>query len=43
MLPVTADGDIDYEFMEDYMMQVEYQLLKKYLDYKLCVRQVQSK
>lgn len=37
LLPATADGTPDWQFMEDYMRQTEQQILKPTLD-KLCKR-----
>ncbi len=34
LLPITADGTPDYEFMEQYARAVIYQKYKKYLEYK---------
>ena len=34
LLPVNNDGEPDYEFMDAYMRNIEYEQLKKYLDYK---------
>lgn len=34
MLPINSDGTPDYEFMENYMKYLEYQKLKKYVDFK---------
>lgn len=33
MLPITKTGEINYQFMEDYMKYQEAKLIKKYLDY----------
>lgn len=33
MLPITTDGEPDYEYMEDYMKYLEQQKLLEYLDY----------
>lgn len=33
MLPVTETGEINYQFMEDYIKHQEAKLIKKYLDY----------
>lgn len=33
MLPITLDGEPDYEYMEDYMKYLEQQKLLEYLDY----------
>ncbi|MGG5577910.1 restriction endonuclease subunit S [Myroides sp. C15-4] len=34
MLPITAEGSPDYEYMEQYMKYQEYQKLKDYLEFK---------
>ena len=33
LLPITETGDINYEFMEKYMKNIEAKLITKYLDY----------
>lgn len=33
MLPITETGEINYQFMEDYIKHQEAKLIKKYLDY----------
>lgn len=35
ILPVDEEDNPDYEYMEQYMINLEYKLLKKYLDLKL--------
>ena len=34
MLPINKNKEPDYEYMENYMKKIEYQKLKKYLEYK---------
>ncbi len=34
LLPITADGTPDYEYMEKYARAVMYQKYTKYLEYK---------
>lgn len=33
ILPITENGDIDYKFIEEYMMNLEAEMINKYLKY----------
>ena len=33
MLPVNSHGEPDYEYMEQFVKNIEYKKRKKYLDY----------
>ena len=35
MLPVTPKDEPDYEYMENYMREIEYRLLNRYIDTRL--------
>lgn len=35
MIPLTAHGDLDYHYMEDYMRNEEQRLLNRYIDKRL--------
>lgn len=34
MLPINSQGNPDYEYMEQYMKNIEYKKLHAYIDYK---------
>lgn len=34
LLPVTEQGEINYKFIEDYMMSLEVKMINKYLNYR---------
>jgi len=34
LLPTSSQGEPDFDFMENYMKQLELKKLKKYLEYK---------